>query len=389
MKKNLILSIILGLFAINISFAQSVILTPDKMDQRGGVSDNIYLRNANSGVPNIIGVKHGGTFAAPTATASGNQLLGIFGAGYNGTSITNTRASVLMSADESWTSTANGTRITFSTTLNGTNSNLERMRIDNNGKVGIGATNPTAKLQITHGGSDTEPHFKVLTNDGFASRVQWATSTNSNLWTAQSYLESATAASNYWRLEYNGIANFYVKGDGDVGLGTSAPDSKLHVVGSDNNGTTATIKITSGSQNMLIDGNEIDALATDMYLQNNTNADLIMVNGGGNVGIGTTTPNNKLDVLGTIRANEVIVETGWADYVFEDSFKLKSLDEVESFIKENKHLPDVPSAKTIQEKGAHVAELMTKMMQKIEELTLYSIKQQKEIEALKAKLELK
>jgi hypothetical protein len=388
MKKNLILIIILGIFVHNISFGQSVLLTPDKMDQRGGSTDNIYLRNANSGVPNIIGVKHGGTFAAPTVTTSDSQLLGIFGAGYNGSIVTGTRANVLISADQSWTSTAQGTRITFGTTLNGTSAISERMRIDNNGKVGIGATNPTARLQITHDGTDTDPHLR-LHSTGLYSRINWTNSANANVWTAQSYLESATASSNYWRLEYNSSPFFYVRGDGDVGIGTSTPDTKLQVVGSDNNGTAATLKITSGSQNMLLDGNEIDAMGTDMYLQNNTNADIVMVNGGGNVGIGTTSPNNKLDVLGTIRANEVIVETGWADYVFEDSFKLKSLDEVEAFIKENKHLPDVPSAKTIQEKGAHVAELMTKMMQKIEELTLYSIKQQKEIEALKAKLELK
>lgn len=113
----------------------------------------------------------------------------------------------------------------------------------------------------------------------------------------------------------------------------------------------------------------------------------IRISDNGNVGIGTSTPANKLDVLGIIRANEVIVETGWADYVFKDDYQLKPLSEVEAFIKENKHLPSVPSAATIQEKGAHVAELMTKMMEKIEELTLYSIQQKKEIDELKKRLD--
>lgn len=114
--------------------------------------------------------------------------------------------------------------------------------------------------------------------------------------------------------------------------------------------------------------------------------ELMRIKGDGNVGIGTNNPVNKLDVLGTIRANELIIETGWADYVFEKDFRLKPLTEVENFIKENKHLPDVPSAKTIQENGAYVSELMTKMMQKIEELTLYSIQQEKKINALEKHL---
>jgi hypothetical protein len=134
---------------------------------------------------------------------------------------------------------------------------------------------------------------------------------------------------------------------------------------------------------MLLDGNEIDALSGALNLNYNTDQHIILANGGGNVGIGTTSPNNKLDVLGIIRANEVIVETGWADYVFQEDYILENLENVESFIKVNKHLPDVPSAKEIEEKGAHVAELMTKMMAKIEELTLHTIRQQKEIEELR------
>ena len=96
----------------------------------------------------------------------------------------------------------------------------------------------------------------------------------------------------------------------------------------------------------------------------------------------------NLAVKGSIRANEVVVETGWADYVFDDKYKLLSLDEVEAHIKANKHLPGVPSAKEIETNGLKVGEVQAKMMEKIEELTLYVIELKKEIELLKAKNQL-
>lgn len=107
----------------------------------------------------------------------------------------------------------------------------------------------------------------------------------------------------------------------------------------------------------------------------------------GNIGIGVNDPGAyKLAVNGNVRAKEVVVETNWADYVFDKQFKLKPLSEVERFIEENKHLPDIPSATDIQKNGAKLAELTTKMMQKIEELTLYSIAQEKKLEKLEAEL---
>ncbi len=378
MKKSFISTIILCLLVAVGAFSQSVQLTP--------INDEILVTKYGGTAPNLAGRRTSGSTASPTATTASGGLVTFSGRGYTGSSFTADKAQISMTADELFSPTANGTRITFSTTLNGTTSMTERLRIDNNGKVGIGETIPLARLQITHDGADTDPHLKIHTTGSY-SRINWTTNTNANVWTAQSYLESATAASNYWRLEYGGSPFFYVKGDGNTGIGTSTPDTKLQVLGSENDGTTGTLKITSGAQSMLFDGNEIDALSTGLYLNNNTALNVILAQGGGNVGIGTTTPNNKLDVLGIIRANEVIVETGWADYVFNEDYNLKPLDEVEAFIKANKHLPSVPSAASIQDKGAHVAELMTKMMEKIEELTLYSIQQKKEIDALKKRLD--
>ena len=93
----------------------------------------------------------------------------------------------------------------------------------------------------------------------------------------------------------------------------------------------------------------------------------------GNIGIGTGTPDYKLDVCGTVRAKEVRVETGWCDYVFEEDYNLLSLEEVESFIQKNKHLPDVPAGADIEKNGLKLAEMQATHMLKIEELTLYMI----------------
>ncbi|MCC9073594.1 hypothetical protein LNQ49_18610 [Flavobacterium sp. F-65] len=105
-----------------------------------------------------------------------------------------------------------------------------------------------------------------------------------------------------------------------------------------------------------------------------------------NVGIGTKDPAYKLDVCGTIRSNEVKVDllaSCVPDYVFADDYKLKSLQEVEEFIKQNSHLPEIPSAKEIEKNGLMLAEMNMSLLKKIEEMTLYMIEMKKEIEILK------
>ena len=100
------------------------------------------------------------------------------------------------------------------------------------------------------------------------------------------------------------------------------------------------------------------------------------------VGINTTTPDYPLDVFGTIRAKEVIVEADWSDYVFDPDYELLSLPDVSQFIQLNGHLPGIPSAEAIQLKGLKVAEMQTLMMAKIEELTLHLINLNEKVDAL-------
>jgi hypothetical protein len=104
----------------------------------------------------------------------------------------------------------------------------------------------------------------------------------------------------------------------------------------------------------------------------------------GNVGIGTTNPTAKLTVAGDILAREVRVSiNAGADFVFEPDYDLRPLEEVEQFIIENRHLPDIAPANVMVQDGVSVGELQIQLLQKIEELTLYIIEQQKQIEELK------
>lgn len=105
----------------------------------------------------------------------------------------------------------------------------------------------------------------------------------------------------------------------------------------------------------------------------------------GKVGINTKNPTYQLSVNGTIGAHEVNVTTsGWADYVFDTGYELRPLKEVEQFIRENGHLPNVPSEKEVLDNGVNLLEMNVKLLEKVEELTLYIIEMKKEIEQLKA-----
>jgi len=105
----------------------------------------------------------------------------------------------------------------------------------------------------------------------------------------------------------------------------------------------------------------------------------------GKVGILTTNPGSyELAVNGKIRAKEVRVEAAWSDFVFEKDYPLLPLKDVEAFIDKNKHLPDVPSEAEIQKNGVELGKVHSKLLQKIEELTLYIIKQEKRISELES-----
>lgn len=120
---------------------------------------------------------------------------------------------------------------------------------------------------------------------------------------------------------------------------------------------------------------------------------LMSINRIGNVSIGTTNHDSKLAVNGTIHSKEVKVDmTGWSDFVLKKEYELPTLEEVEKYIIEKGHLENIPTEKEVLENGIKLGEMNAKLLQKIEEMTLYMIemkkdlnKQNEEIEKLKAK----
>ncbi|WP_461630293.1 hypothetical protein [Labilibaculum euxinus] len=142
---------------------------------------------------------------------------------------------------------------------------------------------------------------------------------------------------------------------------------------------------SGGCSNLDFYGNTWGIDATACSLSEFTHVMRLNVNG--SVGIGTQNTNGyKLAVNGKIRAKEIKVEANWADFVFEEDYKLRSLNDLDVFIKESKHLPEIPTQDEVKKDGVSLGEMNAKLLQKIEELTLYVIEQQKQIQELQYKV---
>ena len=275
-------------------------------------------------------------------------------------------------------------------------SGQENLRIENNGYVGIGTDDPQTKLHVDGGpqvsetgqgdfqvGSPVNLHLRFDENDIAAKNGNNPATLNIQ--------------------QYGGNISMGLDVSSRVSIGpTFIPQSKLHIAGG------ADVNLVHGGElilgsilepNLAMDGNEIQArdnnLASPLYLQQG-GGDIVMLPGeNGQVGIGINNVNNfpsdnyLLAVDGRILAEEVRVELSgdWPDYVFQPSYNLRSLEEVEACIKTKGHLPGIPSAMKVESEGIELGDMQKTMMEKIEELTLYLIEANKSIKTLEAQVE--
>ena len=267
-----------------------------------------------------------------------------------------------------------------------------------NGNIGIGTTNPQAKLDVT---GPTRFTNGRLTQSGDMPNDNNAVFTNTS--TSGYGIYSKGGLGNHYAFHFENQAGesiIFGGGNGNIGIGTTNPQAKLDVTGP----TRFTNGRLTQSGDMPNDNNAVFTNTSTsgygiyskgglgsryaFHFENQAGESIIFGRGNGNIGIGTTNTNGwKLAVNGKIIAKEIKVETGWSDFVFYDNYKLPTLKQVEKYIKEKGHLKDIPSAEEVKENGIYLGEMDSKLLRKIEELTLYTIQQQKEIKKQAEKIE--
>jgi len=321
----------------------------------------------------------------------------------------------------------------------------------NTGRVGIGTSSPGGSLSIigAHPNS-VEAHilntsasgYSVLRvgvdsvaaagaavhdfNSGWAGTGAYSANT-SNFGSFQPNGLNITAdnTSGVIRMFTGGSAvgnqRLHIDASGRVGIGTSSPNAILHIADAEHPAQiTMGVNAGSGGYTALITG--LSAVSGGYVVlqaikSSGTNwGDIIMNPNGGNIGVNTASPSEKLDingnmktsgyaligatqlpaadarlaVNGTIYSTKVkVTHTGWADYVFQPSYRLRPLSEIEQYIKQYGHLPEVPSTEEVQKDGLDIGDNQATLLKKIEELTLYIIELHNEVEDLKKELKQK
>lgn len=286
-----------------------------------------------------------------------------------------------------------------------------------NGNVGVGTSSPVSKLDVEGGDlyigeeSSANGTRRQLRIYGYDHSTKFFGSLHSNYDDSKRTFDITASDAQQIKIDVSG--NSYGRilllpgTSGNIGIGTLTPSAKLDVEGGDfhlgnevsNNGERRMFRIYGYDNNSQFYGsihsNWEDSKRTfDIYTSSSTNQlkidasanpnGRIAILPGENVGVGIgtlTTGSHKLAVDGSIGAREVKVEAapGWSDFVFENDYKLRTLEEVEQHIDKKGHLPEIPSEAEVAENGINLGEMDAKLLMKIEELTLYLIEQNKEL----------
>lgn len=234
------------------------------------------------------------------------------------------------------------------------------------GKIGIGTSTPDTTLHIA--GS-----VKIVDGTQGAGRVLTSDANGVASW-------QAAGISSQWGT--NGSNIYY--NSGKIGVGTSTPDTTFHVAGAIKivDGTEGAGRVLTSDANGLArwqpnSSSQWTTIGSDIYYSTGK----VLVGNPNLAGFQGMPGTYQLYVQGGILSEKVKVavatSSDWSDYVFAKDYKLKSLKEVETFIQTNKHLPNIPSAQEVVKEGIDMAKMDAKLLEKIEELTLYMIEQDK------------
>lgn len=279
------------------------------------------------------------------------------------------------------------------------------------GNVGIGTTSPSFPLSVngiiqTNYAFFTQGQTSVVTNQG--GYVMWNYSANTDCCAGETdFINNQGLGTGGGFRWYNtpqsgSPANFLMSltGNGNLGIGVSSPTERLTVgginkfnnvrfTGNSSNGVGISLENTqtNGHKFDLLSGGSSNSIGAGNFAIYDETADsyLLTINTDGNVLIGKTSQANnsyKLDINGNVRANKIVVNTTGADFVFDSTYKLLTLDSLHSFIQKYHHLPAIASAYEMKKEGLNVGDNQTILLQKIEELTLYTIEQSKQTLAL-------
>ncbi|NOU15933.1 MAG: hypothetical protein HOO91_00040 [Bacteroidales bacterium] len=287
------------------------------------------------------------------------------------------------------------------------------------GNVGIGTTNPQGRLQINsirpilfnYNGSagvyGSEIGFNAVLNTsvtpnqfkklGGTSQQGGAAIVVDN-WGSMYFQTYNAGTDNESTINYNPQIAFL--NNGNVGIGTTTPSEKLAVNGGVSiEGTNSTSSVNGFNNALQLKNSSGAAIvfnpgqSTELMFGFHTDGNFYWGTGqnAGNSYCMFLSKTGNLGITGKLTTSEVNVKIGgWADFVFHPTYKLRTLGEVEQFIKANNHLPEIPTESEVKQNGIGLGEMNAKLLQKIEELTLYMIEQnnkmdqqQKQINELK------